>query len=139
MTNRIKRKGSKSFTDEASETSRAICSYCYNEWDTTVKTVPYDKDPSHFRYCNNCKSIIPKSMTRMESIIEPLGSLAGKSPTFEVAVKRRRIKRINSFEPTEEPTPLLNGKKDTELESLLNEHNAILVSVSDDNVEENDY
>jgi hypothetical protein len=134
----IKRRGSKSFTDDGPDNSRAICSECFNEYDTIVKTVPYEKDPSHYRYCNNCKSIIPKNMTRLESITEPLGSLAGKSPTFEVAVKRRRIKRTNSFEPTEEPVPLLNGKPDKDLENLLVQHNGILVSVSDDNVGENE-
>lgn len=132
---RIKRKASRVYTDDSPDNSRAICSYCKTEWDTIIKTVPYEKDPSHFRYCDNCKSIIPKNLTRMESITEPLGSLAGKSPTFEVAIKRRRINRTNSFEPTEEPIPLLNNKKDTELESLLQEHNAILVSCVDENTD----
>ena len=92
----------------------------------------------NFRYCENCRSVIPIAVTRMESVTEPLGSLEGKQPTFEVVSSSRSRKRRNknSFEPTEEPVPLLNNKKDTELESLLKSHNAILVSYSDSNVEE---
>lgn len=71
----------------------------------------------------------------MDSITEQLGSLAGKQPTFEVAVSRRKSRRnTNSFEPTEDPVPLLNNKPDKDLEILLT-GNAILVSCIDENTD----
>jgi len=136
----MRRRGRFSFTDDSPESSRAICFYCKDEFDTIVKLVEYKPD-SHFKLCPECGKIIDKNRMTHESITEPLGSLVGKKPTFEIAETRRRIKRTSSFEPTEEEVPLLNGKRDRDLESLLSEHNGILVSVSDDNVdmEEQEY
>ena len=138
----ITRKKTAVFTDDCPDTSNAICSYCKNEYDTIVKTVPYimedGREDKGFRSCPNCTRVIPKNLTRYTNIeTEPLGSLSGKSPTYEVAVtKRRSRKNSTGLEPTEDQVPKLNNKPDTELESLLSEHNGILLSCVDDNVSE---
>jgi MCM P-loop domain len=70
------------------------------------------------------------------SEVQPLGFKGDFGPvSYEVVEHRRRSRRTNSFEPTEDPIPLLNGKPDKDLENLLSEHNGILVSVTDDNTE----
>lgn len=130
---RVKRKASIAAVD-AVENNRSICNNCYSE-NCTTKLVPYEKDSS-MKICPVCKFIVKKTQMRFESTTVPLGSLSGKSPTYEVVEKRRSRSRINrSFEPTEEPIPLLNNKRDTELESLLQEHNGILISCTDENTD----
>jgi len=135
MTDRVrtKKRNRLSFTDEGTE-SRAICSYCKTEYDTIIRTVPYEKDSAHYRYCNNCKSIIPKNMTRIDSITEPLGSLAGKSPSFEIVSSSRSRKRNRGDEDVFQVKDFpLAGKEDKDLRYFANQ--GFIVAVNDSNID----
>ena len=130
---RIKRRASIAAVDPV-EDNRSICNNCYEE-NCITKLVPYEKDSS-MKICPVCKFIVKKTQMRFESVTEPLGSLSGKSPTYEVVEHRRRTTINREFEPTEEAPPLLNGKKDSDLKMLSG--NAILVSYSDENTDMGD-
>ena len=130
---RIKRRASIVAVDPV-EDNRNICNSCYEE-NCITKLVPYDKDPS-MKICPACHTIVSKDRMRFFSQTEPLGSLAGKKPTFEVAEKRRTRSRrnVDSLSPTEDEIPKLNGQPDKDLEILLS-GNAILVSCTDTNAD----
>jgi NMD protein affecting ribosome stability and mRNA decay len=131
-----KRKPRQAFVPEQITNSKAsICQNCY-ENNITSKLVEYPKD-EHFKICNCCGSIYNIRMLRYESLPEPLGSRGSGAVKFEVveSSKHRRSRVNRDSEPTEDPAPLLNGKKDADLEILLS-GNAILVSCVDNNVQE---
>ena len=69
-------------------------------------------------------------------LVQPLGSLAGKKPTFEASVPRRSRSRrnTNAFEPTEEPIPKFGNFEDTELKEMVAD-GAQIISITDDYVE----
>lgn len=134
----MKRRNRFSFTDSPT-TSKAICQSCY-ENNITSFTVPYIMDNGRedkgFRKCPYCLALTPIRLTRYNSETQPLGSNSIGKVQFEVAVPlRSRSRRNSSIEPTEKEIPPLAGKPDTDLESLLNEHNGILVSITDDYIE----
>lgn len=131
-----KRKPRQAFVTEPLSNSKAsICQNCY-ENNITSKLVVYPKDPEHFKVCGYCGTIYDKRHLRYESLPQPLGIHGIGKVKFEVVEYRRRTRvDRDSFEPTEEPIPFLNGKPDRDLENLLSEHNGILVSCVDENVE----
>jgi hypothetical protein len=142
-TGRSRRKPVAAFTTEPSDNSRAICNFCYDNG-IEIKLTPYILNTStgipdnNFMQCSNCQAVISKKQMKHSSEITALGTVQyGGRAVFEPVVSRRRIKRDrNAFEPTEDPIPLLAGQPDKELEAMLKEHNAILLSVTDSGEDE---
>lgn len=140
-TGRSKRKPVASFTTEPSDHKRAICNFCYDNG-IEIKLTPYILNDGRidigFMKCENCQAVISKKTMKHKGETIALGSVQyGGQATFESVVSRRRIKRDrNTFEPTEEPIPLLAGKRDTELEAMLKDRGGQIISITDSGEEE---
>ena len=132
---RVKRKASIASVDPV-EDNRSVCNNCYQE-NCITKLVPYDKDSS-MKICPVCKFIVKKNQMRFESVTSPLGSLDGKSPTFEVVSKRRqtRVNRGNDDTFNVKDYPLA-GKEDSDLRHFANQ--GFIVSVQDSGNDETGY
>ena len=135
----IRRKASNAYTDDEPDISRAICQKCY-ERGIEVRLVPYvmenGRRDDHFRRCPECADIIPRKMTRYHSETAPLGSKSGVGDvSFTSIVPRRRMRQDNPREDRVQEIPKFGGKRDKELEYLVNE-GAIITSLTDDYIEE---
>jgi len=139
-TGKIRRKEVASFTDESPNTKKALCHYCFDNG-IEINLVPYILNTgvteNNFMKCENCQAVISKLKMKYQGEVIALGSVqyGGKTAVFESVVSRRRsIKRAtNSFEPTEDPIPLLAGKPDTELEALLKDRGGSITYIEDSN------
>ena len=138
----IKRKASKAFCDEPSENSRAICHHCLDEFETTIKTVPYvmadGRPDSKFRQCPSCMRVIPIALTRNLSEVQPLGWKGGVGPVvFEpVPNSRSRSIRNRQTDPDFE-VPKFGNREDVELKAMV-ANGAIITSIEDDTVDSQD-
>ena len=124
---------------DGSDSSKAICHKC-EEKGLEVFLVPYlmkdGRPDTKFRRCPNCSAIIEKRKTKFQSEVKPLGSVSGiGNANFKSVNPRRRTRDRNDFDDPRDYIPKLAGKPDTDVLQMI-EDGAIVVSISDTNIEE---
>jgi hypothetical protein len=137
----IRRKQPNAYADEPDDYSdKLICSRCYDKGINT-ELVPYimvDGRPDNaFKRCPMCGDIIPKAQVKHVVKSGPLGMVNPYSltdPKFAVVKEKRNVRQTGKIKYEKEEVPKLAGKRDMELEALL-EH-GILVNISDDYIPE---
>jgi hypothetical protein len=136
----IKRKSPNAYS-ESIDTDKLTCSKCYDKGINT-ELVPYimidgRHDPAYKR-CPMCGDAIPRHQIKHVIESKPLGISSAKSLTdtnFAVVKEKRDIRnKRDKITYEKEEVPKLAGKRDVELEALL-EH-GVLVNISDDVIEE---